>query len=134
MSHNFIDSMDSFVASILISMSLAFGVALIAAAVWWRIDKHLRTRFKERQKNKPLNNKEYFSVVFGILLVVQGSAMIPIFEPRLNSDSWSILGVASGMGFIIAGVLLELKTNTDFKKSILDFERRISELEKECRR
>lgn len=121
--------MSEFVDSMGTSMFFAFTVALCGIGLWWLIDKNARRKFKEKQKKKILTNDEYFSIVFGILFIVQGSAMITIFAPTMNTEDWSKLGSAIGMFLIIVGVLLELRTHTNFKKSIIGLQERIEKLE-----
>jgi len=79
------------------------------------------------KKEKILTNREYYSIVFGILLIVQGSAMITIYTPPSVGFDFVFLGI--GTFLIIGGALLEVYTHTNLKKSISELKSRIEKLE-----
>jgi len=118
--------MNELVQAMGIAMAFAFTVALVGIGIWFLIDKNARKKFAEKEKAKTLTTKEWFYIVFGIMLVVQGSATITTFAPTMTTDFGAFMS-GIGMFLIIGGVLLELHTHTNFKKSILDLEKRLNE-------
>ena len=77
--------MNEFVEAIGLAMGLAFGFAAIGIGIWFLIDKKKRKEFEEKQKKKILTTKEWAYIVFGILGIAQGSAMITIFTPTMGT-------------------------------------------------
>ncbi len=118
--------MDELVEAMAISMGFAFTFAIIGIGIWFLIDENKRKKFVEKQEKKLLTTKEWFAIVFGIILVVQGSATITIFASTMNTDFGALMS-GIGMFLIIGGVLLELRTHTNFKKTIIDLEKKLNE-------
>ena len=108
--------MNELVESMGIAMAIAFTVALGGIGIWFLIDKNARKKLVEKEKKKILTINAWFSIVFGILLIVQGSAMIAIFAPSLATSNFSMLMSGIGMFLIIAGALMEVYTHENFKK------------------
>ena len=82
-----------------------------------------------KKKEKTLTTREYYSTVFGILFIIQGSAIITLYTPPFTGE-YDVLLLLSGMFLIIVGALMEVHTQTNVKKSIQKLEEKIKELEK----
>lgn len=108
-----------------IAMLVLAGTQLIRIINNRRIIRDVLVR-----KQQTLSTKEYYTIVFGILLIIQGSATITIYAPPFSGE-YDYLWLLVGMFLIIAGALMEVHTQTNVKKSIQRLEDKIKELEKE---
>ena len=63
------------------------------------------------------------------MLIVYGGAIITINSPPIASD-FEFVMLFSGLMAIIFGSLMEVNINKKFKKSLMDSDSKISELEK----
>ncbi|MCE9617352.1 MAG: hypothetical protein K8Q88_03175 [Nitrosarchaeum sp.] len=120
--------MNDLVESIGLSMGVAFAMGAIGMGIWFLIDKNKRKEYEERQKKKILTTKEWAYTVFGILGIIQGSSMITIYADTMATIDFSALMAGIGMFLIICGVLLELWTQTNHRKSIIDLEKKVEEI------
>ena len=121
--------MNEFVQSIGLSLALSFGVLLLSQLIRILLNRRVLKKLLEKEKKKVLTTKEYYSIVVGILFIIQGSAMITIFAPLLATSDFSFLMSGIGMFLIIIGALIEVYTHENFKKSIIDLRERIEKLE-----
>ena len=120
--------MNDFVESIGLSMGIAFAMGAIGIGIWFLIDKNKRKEYEEKQKKKILTTKEWAYTVFGILGIIQGSSMITIYASTMATIDFSALMAGIGMFLIIGGVLLELRTQTNHRKSVIDLEKKVEEI------
>ncbi|QLH11476.1 hypothetical protein [Nitrosarchaeum sp. AC2] len=120
--------MNDFVESIGLSIGIAFTMGAIGMGIWFLIDKNKRKEYEEKQKKKILTTKEWAYTVFGILGIIQGSSMITIYANTMATIDFSALMSGIGMFLIIGGVLLELRTQTHHRKSIIDLEQKVEEI------
>jgi len=78
-------------------------------------------------QNPKLSHKEYYAIVIGTIMILEGGIMLSDFAPPTDSVSWAIISIGSLL--FVGGVLVEVKSFEKIKTRFSELEQRIKKLE-----
>lgn len=123
--------MNEFLDSIGYAFFIAITVLAFSQSFRYVLNRNeINKRILKKEKQKILTTREYYTIVFGILLIIQGSAVITLYTPPFTGD-FDVIFLFIGMSLIIFGALMEVHTHTNVKTKMLELESRIENLERD---
>jgi len=122
---------EEFLISVLVSIGISLSLCIILVAIFSKewLNNYRKQQVEENEYLGKLGvtRREYYSIVGGFLLVLEGSFFLSDGTPPVNSIDWVFIMVGSVM--VIAGGLLEVKSYGKIKQNMFNLDQRIKRLE-----